>query len=149
AATLAVVSFSCTGPIIGTLLVQAATMGELLGPAIGMLGFALALAIPFTIFAMFPSLLKSLPSSGGWLNSVKVTLGFLELALALKFLSNVDLAYHWNWFDREVFLVLWIVIFGFLGLYLLGKIRFSNDVPIDKMSLPRMVFSMLVFSFTL
>lgn len=103
AATLAVVSFSCTGPIIGTLLVQAATMGELLGPAVGMLGFALALAIPFTLFAMFPGLLKSLPSSGGWLNNVKVTLGFLELALAFKFLSNVDLAYHWNWFDREVF----------------------------------------------
>ena len=149
AATLAVVSFSCTGPIIGTLLVQAATMGELLGPTIGMLGFALALAIPFTLFAMFPSLLKSLPSSGGWLNSVKITLGFLELALALKFLSNVDLAYHWNWFDREVFLALWIIIFGYLGFYLLGKIRFPNDSPMDKLSLPRMVLSILVLSFTL
>lgn len=149
AATLAVVSFSCTGPIIGTLLVQAATMGELLGPAIGMLGFALALAIPFTLFAMFPSLLKSLPSSGGWLNSVKITLGFLELALALKFLSNVDLAYHWNWFDREVFLALWIIIFGYLGFYLLGKIRFPNDSPMDTLSLPRMVLSILVLSFTL
>ena len=149
AATLAVVSFSCTGPIIGTLLVQAATMGELLGPAIGMFGFALALAIPFTLFAMFPSLLKSLPSSGGWLNSVKVTLGFLELALALKFLSNVDLAYHWNWFDREVFLVLWIIIFGYLGFYLLGKIRFPNDSPMDKLSLPRMILSMIALSFTL
>lgn len=149
AATLAVVSFSCTGPIIGTLLVQAATMGELLGPAIGMFGFALALAIPFTLFAMFPSLLKSLPSSGGWLNSVKVTLGFLELALALKFLSNVDLAYHWNWFDREVFLALWIIIFGYLGFYLLGKIRFPNDSPMDKLTLPRMVLSMIVLSFTL
>ncbi|MGK9118277.1 protein-disulfide reductase DsbD family protein [Olivibacter jilunii] len=149
AATLAVVSFSCTGPIIGTLLVQAATMGELLGPAIGMLGFALALAIPFTLFAMFPSLLKSLPSSGGWLNSVKITLGFLELALALKFLSNVDLAYHWNWFDREVFLALWIIIFGYLGFYLLGKIRLPHDSPMDKLSLPRMVLSMIVLSFTL
>ncbi|TYP91305.1 thiol:disulfide interchange protein DsbD [Sphingobacterium allocomposti] len=149
AATLAVVSFSCTGPIIGTLLVQAATMGELLGPAIGMLGFALALAIPFTLFAMFPSLLKSLPSSGGWLNSVKITLGFLELALALKFLSNVDLAYHWNWFDREVFLALWIIIFGYLGFYLLGKIRLPHDRPMDKLSLPRMVLSMIVLSFTL
>lgn len=149
AATLAVVSFSCTGPIIGTLLVQAATMGELLDPAIGMLGFALALAIPFTLFAMFPSLLKSLPSSGGWLNSVKITLGFLELALALKFLSNVDLAYHWNWFDREVFLALWIIIFGYLGFYLLGKIRFPNDSPMDTLSLPRMVLSILVLSFTL
>lgn len=149
AATLAVVSFSCTGPIIGTLLVQAATMGELLGPAIGMLGFALALAIPFTLFAMFPSLLKSLPSSGGWLNSVKITLGFLELALALKFLSNVDLAYHWNWFDREVFLALWIIIFGYLGIYLLGKLRFPGDKPAGAISLPRMVLSMVVLAFTL
>lgn len=149
AATLAVVSFSCTGPIIGTLLVQAATMGELLGPAIGMLGFALALAIPFTLFAMFPSLLKSLPSSGGWLNSVKITLGFLELALALKFLSNVDLAYHWNWFDREVFLALWIIIFGYLGIYLLGKLRFPGDKPTAAISLPRMVLSMVVLAFTL
>ncbi len=127
AATLALVSFSCTGPIIGTLLVQAATSGALLGPAIGMFGFALALAIPFVLFALFPSLLKSLPKSGGWLNSVKVTLGFLELALSLKFLSNVDLAYHWHWFDREVFLVLWIVIFALMGFYLLGKLMFSHD----------------------
>lgn len=149
AATLAVVSFSCTGPIIGTLLVQAASMGQLLGPAIGMLGFALALAIPFTLFATFPSLLKSLPSSGGWLNSVKITLGFLELALSLKFLSNVDLAYHWNWFDREVFLSLWIIIFGFLGFYLLGKIRFPGDSPLQNLSVPRMVLSMIVLSFTL
>ncbi|MBL0744652.1 protein-disulfide reductase DsbD family protein [Chryseolinea lacunae] len=149
AATLAVVSFSCTGPIIGTLLVQAASMGQLLGPAIGMLGFALALAIPFSLFATFPSLLKSLPSSGGWLHSVKVTLGFLELALALKFLSNVDLAYHWNLFDREVFLSLWIVIFGFLGFYLLGKIRFPGDSPLQTLSLPRVVLSMIVLSFTL
>ncbi|MGI4870587.1 MAG: cytochrome c biogenesis protein CcdA [Janthinobacterium lividum] len=127
AATLALVSFSCTGPIIGTLLVQAAATGEYLGPAIGMLGFSVALALPFTLFAAFPALLKSLPKSGGWLNSVKVVLGFLELALALKFLSNVDLAYHWEWFDREVFLALWIVIFALLGAYLLGKIRFAHD----------------------
>ncbi|PRD43493.1 cytochrome c biogenesis protein CcdA, partial [Sphingobacterium haloxyli] len=121
--SLALVSFSCTGPIIGTLLVEAASKGERLGPAVGMLGFSVALAIPFVIFAFFPSMLKSLPRSGGWLNSVKVVLGFLELALALKFLSNVDLAYHWNWLDREVFLALWIAIFGMLGLYLIGKIR--------------------------
>ncbi len=149
AATLAVVSFSCTGPIIGTLLVQAATMGELLGPAVGMLGFALALAIPFTLFAMFPGLLKSLPSSGGWLNNVKVTLGFLELALAFKFLSNVDLAYHWNWFDREVFLVLWIIIFTYLGFYLLGKLRFPGDPPSANIGLPRMMLSMLALAFTI
>jgi len=148
AATLAVVSFSCTGPIIGTLLVQAATMGELLGPAAGMFGFSTALAVPFSLFAMFPGWMKSLPSSGGWLNSVKVTLGFLELALALKFLSNVDLAYHWNWFDREVFLVLWIVIFGLLGLYLLGKIRFAHDSPVQYISIPRLFLSILVLSFT-
>lgn len=148
AATLAVVSFSCTGPIIGTLLVQAATMGELLGPAIGMFGFALALAIPFALFAMFPGWMKSLPSSGGWLNSVKVTLGFLELALALKFLSNVDLAYHWKLFDREVFLVLWIVIFAMLGFYLLGKLRFAHDSPVSHVSLPRLFLSIIVFSFT-
>jgi len=109
----------------------------------------LALAIPFTLFATFPSLLKSLPSSGGWLNSVKITLGFLELALALKFLSNVDLAYHWNWFDREVFLSLWIIIFGFLGFYLLGKIRFPGDSPLQNLSLPRLMLSMIVLSFTL
>lgn len=149
ALTLALVSFSCTGPIIGTLLVQAASMGDLLGPAVGMFGFALALAIPFALFAMFPSWLKSLPKSGGWLNSVKVVLGFLELALALKFLSNVDLAYHWNWFDREIFLVLWIVIFGLLGLYLLGKIRFSHDSPVEYLSIPRLFLAIITFSFTI
>ncbi len=148
AATLALVSFSCTGPIIGTLLVQAASMGELLGPAIGMFGFALALSIPFALFAMFPSWLKSLPKSGGWLNSVKVVLGFLELALALKFLSNVDLAYHWKWFDREVFLVLWIVIFGLLGLYLLGKIRFVHDSELKYLSVPRLFLAIITLSFT-
>lgn len=146
-ASLAVVSFSCTGPIIGTLLVEAATKGERLGPAIGMLGFSIALAIPFVLFAMFPSMLKSLPKSGGWLNSVKVVLGFLELALALKFLSNVDLAYNWQFLDREVFLALWIVIFGLMGLYLLGKIRFAHDSPLEYLSVTRTTLAILVFSF--
>ena len=146
-ASLAVVSFSCTGPIIGTLLVEAATKGERLGPAIGMFGFSLALAIPFVLFAMFPSMLKSLPKSGGWLNSVKVVLGFLELALALKFLSNVDLAYNWQLLDREVFLSLWIVIFGLMGLYLIGKIRFSHDSPLAYLSVPRTMLAIIVFSF--
>lgn len=149
AATLALVSFSCTGPIIGTLLVQAASMGEYLGPAIGMFGFALALSIPFTLFALFPAWLKSMPKSGGWLNSIKVVLGFLELALALKFLSNVDLAYHWNWFDREVFLVLWIVIFGMLGFYLLGKLRMPNDSEVKTISTTRLFLSIIVLSFTI
>jgi len=148
AATLALVSFSCTGPIIGTLLVQAASTGHLLSPALGMFGFSLALALPFTVFAAFPALLKSLPKSGGWLNSVKVVLGFLELALALKFLSNVDLAYHWQWFDREVFLSLWIIIFALLGFYLLGKIRFSHDSPLDYVSLPRLFMAIIVLAFT-
>jgi thiol:disulfide interchange protein len=146
-ASLAVVSFSCTGPIIGTLLVEAATRGERLGPAIGMLGFSCALAVPFVLFAMFPSMLKSLPKSGGWLNSVKVVLGFLELALALKFLSNVDLAYNWNLLDREVYLALWIVIFGLLGLYLIGKIKFSHDSTLEYMSVPRTIIAIMVFTF--
>lgn len=125
--TLVLVSFSCTGPIIGTLLVEVSTTGSLLAPAIGMLGFAVALAIPFTFFAFFPSLLKQMPRSGGWLNTVKVVLAFLELALALKFLSVADLAYGWRLLDREVFISLWIVIFALLGFYLLGKIRFPHD----------------------
>ncbi|RKE49602.1 protein-disulfide reductase DsbD family protein [Sphingobacterium detergens] len=145
--SLSLVSFSCTGPIIGTLLVEAASKGERLGPAIGMLGFSIALAIPFGLFAMFPSMLKSLPKSGGWLNSVKVVLGFLELALALKFLSNVDLAYHWNWLDREVFLSLWIAIFGLMGLYLIGKIKFSHDSELKFLSVPRTILAIVVFSF--
>jgi len=148
AATLALVSFSCTGPIIGTLLVQAAATGQLLGPMLGMLGFSLALALPFTLFALFPSGLKALPKSGGWLNSVKVVLGFLELALALKFLSNVDLAYHWEWFDRELFLALWIVIFTLLGFYLLGKIRFSHDSAAGFLTLPRLLLAILTLAFT-
>ncbi|WP_254060816.1 protein-disulfide reductase DsbD [Mucilaginibacter sp. L196] len=147
AATLVVVSFSCTGPIIGTLLVDAASKGDRLGPAIGMLGFSVALALPFTIFALFPSAMKSLPKSGGWLNSVKVILGFLELAFALKFLSNVDLAYHWNWFDREIFLSLWIAIGLMMGLYLIGKIKFSHDSDTSYLSVPRAFLSIIVFAF--
>ena len=149
AITLAVVSFSCTGPIIGTLLVDAASKGKLLGPAIGMFGFSLALSIPFALFAAFPSWLKTLPKSGGWLNSVKVVLGFLELALALKFLSNVDLAYHWRILDREVFLVLWIVIFFLLGMYLLGKLKFSHDSDVHYISITRLMLAIVSFSFSL
>ena len=125
--TLVLVSFSCTGPIIGTLLVQVSSSGSILSPAIGMFGFAVALSIPFSLFALFPSWLKSMPRSGGWLNSVKVVLAFLELALALKFFSVADLAYGWHILDREVFLTIWIVIFALLGFYLLGKIRFAHD----------------------
>ena len=136
--TLVLVSFSCTGPIIGTLLVQAASMGTAVGPAIGMFGFALALSIPFSLFAIFPNMLQSMPKSGGWLNSVKVVLGFLELALALKFLSVADLAYGWRLLDREVFIVLWIVIFILLGCYLLGKIKFSHDSDLSYVSVPRL-----------
>jgi thiol:disulfide interchange protein len=147
AGTLALVSFSCTGPIIGTLLVQAATSGALLGPATGMFGFSLALAIPFVLFALFPSALSALPKSGGWLNSVKVVLGFLELAFALKFLSNVDLAYHWEWFDREIFLVLWIVIFALMGFYLLGKLKFAHDSPVQHISVPRLLMAVIVLAF--
>lgn len=147
--TLALVSFSCTGPIIGTLLVEAASMGSRVGPAVGMGGFAIALALPFTLFAVFPSWLKEMPRSGGWLNSVKVVLGFLELALSLKFLSVADLAYGWGLLDREVFICLWIVIFLLLGLYLLGKIRFSHDAPLDHISIPRFFLSLASLSFAL
>lgn len=147
--TLALVSFSCTGPIIGTLLVEAASMGDLTGPAVGMGGFALALALPFTLFAMFPSWLKEMPRSGGWLNSVKVVLGFLELALSLKFLSVADLAYGWGILDREVFVSLWVILFVLLGLYLLGKIKFSHDADLAHVSLPRFFFSLASLSFAL
>ena len=146
--TLALVSFSCTGPIIGYLLVEAVSKGSLLGPAIGMLGFSVALAIPFILFALFPSFLKEMPKSGGWLNTVKVSLGFLELALAFKFLSNVDLAYHWGILDREVFLAIWIVIFALFGLYLLGKLKLSAADQGEIISLPRLFFAILIFSFT-
>lgn len=145
--TLVLVSFSCTGPIIGTLLVQAASMGSAVGPAIGMFGFALALSIPFSVFAIFPNMLQSMPKSGGWLNSVKVVLGFLELALALKFLSVADLAYGWRLLDREVFLVLWIVIFILLGCYLLGKIKFSHDSEVKYVSVPRLFMAIVSFAF--
>lgn len=147
--TLVLVSFSCTGPIIGTLLVQVSSSGSLLSPAIGMFGFALALSIPFSLFALFPSWLKSAPKSGGWLNSVKVVLGFLELALALKFFSVADLAYGWGILDREVFLVLWIVIFAFLGFYLIGKIRFSHDSELKHVSVPRFFMALISFAFAL
>lgn len=147
--TLALVSFSCTGPLIGTLLVEAATIGNIAGPAIGMAGFAIALAIPFTLFAIFPSMLNSMPKSGGWLNSVKVVLGFLELALALKFLSVADLCEGWGILDREVFLVLWIVIFALLGFYLLGKIKFSHDSDLKYVSVPRLFLAITSFSFVM
>ena len=145
--TLVLVSFSCTGPIIGTLLVQAASMGTAVGPVIGMFGFALALSIPFSLFAIFPNMLQSMPKSGGWLNSVKVVLGFLELALALKFLSVADLAYGWRLLDREVFIVLWIVVFVLLGFYLLGKIKFSHDSDVKYVSVPRLFMAIISFGF--
>jgi len=147
AASLALVSFSCTGPIIGTLLVEASSKGEILAPAIGMFGFALALALPFTLSAIFPGFLSSMPKSGGWLNSVKVCLGFLELALAMKFLSAADLVWHWEWFDREIFLVLWIVIFFLMGLYILGKIKFSHDSDVPFVSVPRLFFAIFSLAF--
>jgi len=145
--TLALVSFSCTGPIIGTLLVQAAGSGSIVAPAIGMLGFAIALAIPFALFAIFPSWLESMPKSGGWLNSVKVVLGFLELALALKFFSVADLAYGWGILDREVFLVLWIVIFVLLGIYLLGKLKLPHDSDLKHVSVFRLFLAIISFAF--
>lgn len=147
--TLALVSFSCTGPIVGTLLVEAAASSNFVSPAIGMFGFALALALPFSIFAMFPTMLKSMPKSGGWMNTVKVVLGFLELALALKFLSVADLAYGWRILDREVFISLWIVIFALLGVYLLGKIRFNHDDKVEKTSITRFMLACISFAFSI
>jgi thiol:disulfide interchange protein DsbD len=144
--TLSLVSFSCTGPIIGFLLVQVSTTGSIVAPAIGMLGFAIALALPFTLFALFPSWLKSMPKSGGWMNVIKVTLGFLELAFALKFLSVADLAYGWRLLDRETFLALWIVIFALLGFYLLGKIKFPHDDDDNKVGVTRFFKSSNAFS---
>ena len=145
--TLSLVSFSCTGPIIGFLLVEVSTTGSVVAPAVGMLGFALALALPFTLFAMFPSWLKSMPKSGGWMNVIKVTLGFLELAFALKFLSVADLAYGWRLLDRETFLALWIVLFGLLGFYLLGKIKFPHDDDEDSVSVPRFFMALCSLAF--
>ncbi|RAJ73994.1 thiol:disulfide interchange protein DsbD [Chitinophaga dinghuensis] len=146
ALTLAIVSFSCTGPILGNLLVLAAKGGNT-GPLVGMFGFSLALAIPFSLFALFPSLLNKIGKSGGWLNAVKVTLGFVELALALKFFSNVDMAYHWNLLDREIFLALWIAIFALLGLYLIGKLKFSHDSDVPFLSVTRLCFAIVTFTF--
>jgi thiol:disulfide interchange protein len=147
--TLALVSFSCTGPLIGTLLVEAVSKGTYLGPALGMFGFSFALALPFTAFAIFPSWLKALPKSGGWLNSVKIVLGLLELALAFKYLTNVDLAYHWGLLSRDLFLVIWIVIFAVLALYLLGKIRLSHDTEVTSIPLFRLMLAMVTMMFTL
>ena len=145
--TLSLVSFSCTGPIIGFLLVQVSTTGSVVAPAIGMLGFAIALALPFTLFALFPSWLRSMPKSGGWMNIIKVTLGFLELAFALKFLSVADLAYGWRLLDRETFLALWIVLFALLGFYLLGKIKFPHDDDDTKVSVPRFFMALASLAF--
>lgn len=144
--TIALVSFSCTGPIVGTVLVQSIN-GTYLKPILGMFGFSLAFALPFALFAVFPSWLQSLPKSGGWLNSVKVCLGFLELALGLKFLSTADQTYHWHLMDREVYLAFWIIIFGLLGLYLLGKLRFSHDSELKFIGVPRLFLSIITLSF--
>lgn len=147
--TLALVSFSCTGPIIGSLLVQATQGGNYYSLIVGMLGFSLALAIPFTLFAMFPGWLNSMPKSGGWLNTIKVSLGFIELAFALKFLSNADLVWQMNWLPREIFLAFWIAIFIFLGLYLLGKFRLELDSPVQTIGVPRMLFALLSITFAI
>lgn len=146
--TLTLVSFSCTGPIIGFLLVAVSTQGSILSPTVGMLGFAVALAIPFTLFAMFPTLLKSAPKSGGWMNVIKVVLGFIELAFALKFLSVADLAYGWHILDREVFLSLWIVIFGLLGIYLMGWLKFPHDDPEHRTNVPQFFVGLISLAFT-
>ena len=146
ALTLVLVSFSCTGPIVGTVLIKS-TEGEFWSPMITMLAFSLAFALPFTILALFPSLLKNLPKSGGWLNSVKVVLGFIEVALGFKFLSVADQTYHWGLLDREVYLAIWIVVFTLLGFYLLGKIRFANDEKVEHVSVKRLALAIAVFSF--
>ncbi len=144
--TLVLVSFSCTGPIVGSILISSAG-GELVKPILGMFAFSLAFAIPFTLFAIFPEWMSRLPKSGGWLNSVKVVLGFLELALAFKFLSIADLVYHWGILDRDIFLVIWIVIFAALGLYLLGKIKLPHDAPLDYIGVPRLLLALVTFMF--
>jgi thiol:disulfide interchange protein DsbD len=146
ALTLAIVSFSCTGPIVGNVLVKSAG-GEFLRPVVAMFGFGLAFALPFTLFALFPSWLNSLPKSGGWLNSVKVCIGFLELAFALKFLSIADQTYHWHILNRDVYLALWIIIFGLMGLYLLGKLKFAHDSDLKFLKVPRLLMGVLVLSF--
>ena len=144
--TLVLVSFSCTGPIVGAILVQSAS-GQVLQPIVGMLGFSLAFALPFALFAFFPSWLAGLPKSGGWLNSVKVVLGFIEIALGLKFLSIADQTYHWHILDREVYLALWIVTFALMGFYLLGKLKFNHDSEVPYVSVPRLIFAIITFSF--
>ena len=144
--TLVLVSFSCTGPIVGTVLIESA-QGQILKPVIGMLGFSLAFAVPFTLFAIFPEWMQSLPQSGGWLNSVKVILGFLELALSIKFLSIADQTYHWGILDREVYLAIWIVVFTLMGIYLLGKIQLPHDSKIEKISVTRLLLSIVTFTF--
>lgn len=149
ALTLVIVSFSCTGPIMSSLVTGTASQGVKFGTAGGMLAFSFGLALPFSLFAFFPSLMNAMPKAGGWLNSVKVVFGFLELALALKFLSNADLANHWGLLDREVFLALWIVIFGLLGLYLLGKLKFSHDSPMPYLGVPRLFLAIFTLSFTM
>ena len=149
ALTLVVVSFSCTAGGVAGAIASAFSSGDRLSPAISLLGFSTALGLPFAIAALFPSLMQSLPKSGGWLNAVKVVLGFIELAFALKFLSNVDLAYHWNWFDREIFLSLWIALGILLGLYLIGKIKLSHDSDLPYLSVPRLFVSIAVFSFVI
>ena len=146
ALTLVLVSFSCTGPIVGTVLIKS-TQGEFWTPMVTMLAFSIAFALPFTFLALFPSLLKKLPKSGGWLNSVKVVLGFIEIALGLKFLSTADQTYHWHLLDREVYLAIWIAVFTLLGLYLIGKIRFKHDSPLEYLSVPRLTLAIAVFAF--
>jgi thiol:disulfide interchange protein DsbD len=145
--TFVLVSFSCTGPIVGSLLVEAATSGDMFGPAIGMLGFSLALAIPFSLFAIFPTALQSLPKSGGWMNAVKVVLGFIVLAFSLKFLATADAGARWGILDREVFIVLWIAIFFLMGMYLIGKIKFSHDSDLKYLSVPRLFLAIVTFAF--
>ena len=147
--TLALVSFSCTGPIIGSSLVQAISSGNILGPAIIMLGFSIALSLPFMLFAVFPGMMNSMPQSGGWLNSVKVVLGLLEIALALKFFSMVDMAYHWDILTREIFVATWFVLFAIMGLYLLGKIRFAHDSPLETLSVTRFMFALTALVFAI
>jgi len=146
AATLVLVSFSCTIPIVGNVIVLAAG-GQIIKPILAMLSYSLAFAIPFTLFAIFPEWIKSLPKSGGWLNSVKVTLGFLELALCLKFFSIADQAYHWGLLDRDVNIAIWIVIFSLLGIYFLGKLRLSHDSAVEKVTVPRLLLATFMFSF--
>ena len=148
ALALVIVSFSCTGPIVGTLLVEAASGGSQVGPIVGMLGFSMAIALPFALFAAFPGWLNSLPKSGGWLNTVKVVLGFLELALAFKFLSNADLVLDLHLLEREVFIAIWIAIFGALAFYLFGKIQLPHDSPLTHLSVGRLSFGLLILSFT-